>query len=359
VSEHNDNQTFAADVRAYRQLLLLIYGYMPTFLISAALRLEIPDRLGDSTMTSEELATATQTHHPSLTRMLRAMAAVELMTEVEPGRFKLTPAGALLRADVPGSVQGQAKIMLDESMWRAWPALEHSVRTGERAFDHVFGTDYLTHTGYFNHLDKRSGLWDVINRSMIEDTQTAAVSIVQVYNFAAFSTIVDIGGGSGALSAAILAANPGLRGIVFDRSTGIEATPSILAAAGVTDRCEIRTGDFLTAVPEGGDLYMLKSVIFNWHDDHLAATILGNCRRVIPDDGRLLLVEQILPPQVDFTMPSHIYLYDVNSLVNLSGRQRTEAEYRALLVTAGFELVTIIPLSSGRTNYSLLEAAPS
>ncbi|MDA3645326.1 methyltransferase [Saccharopolyspora indica] len=334
------------------ELFRMLTGYMPAFLIGAALQLDIPEAIGESTRTTGELARATSTHEPSLIRMLRALAALGLLAEDEPGAFRLTPRGTLLRAGTPGSMHGMATVLLDESMWGAWPALDHAVRTGERAFDHVFGTDYMSYTGFADG----SSMREHIDQAMLDETRLVAPSIVDSYDFGPFSTIVDIGGGSGPLAAAVLAANPHLRGVVFDTADGVALAPRVLTEAGVADRCEVRTGDFFESLPSG-DLYLCKSVVFNWAADEQVSAIFANCREVIPDRGRFLLVEQMLPAAVDGSVPAHVYVDDLGSIVNVGGRHRTEPEYRALLAGAGFEL-TVHPLPTTPSGYSLLEAVP-
>ncbi|MQA08985.1 MAG: methyltransferase [Pseudonocardiaceae bacterium] len=333
-------------------LLQMLSGYMPVFAIRAALRLGLLEVIGDSAMTTDELARRTATHEHSLRRLLRALAALDLLTEDEPDRFRRTPRGALLCPRTPGSHHGLATVMLDDSMWNAWPALDHAVRTGQPAFEHVHGTDYMTHTGWAQHSQLRTH----VNLWMLQETRAVAATVVDSYDFTPFSTVVDIGGGSGPLIATILAANPHLRGILLDLPDGIGLAPRVLAEAGVTDRCEIRTGDFFETLPTG-DLYLCKSVIFNWADDDHVLTILTNCRQAIPEHGRLLLIEKMLPPKVDGSMPADVYVDDLNSIVSLGGRLRTQPEYQTLLSAAGFTLTTR-QLPTTPPEYSLLEATP-
>jgi hypothetical protein len=333
-------------------LLRLIAGYMPAFTIGTALRLGILESVGEAGMTADELARVTSTHAPSLTRVLRALAALGVLAEDSPGTFRLTPRGALLRREEPGSLYGIATVMLDESMWGAWPALDHTVRTGQQAFEYVYGTDYMTHTGWADG----SPLREPVDLWMIEDTRSVAPFVVSCFDFGRFSKVVDVGGGSGPLVATILAAHPHLRGIVLDCADGIAHTPRVLGEAGVADRCEIRTGDFFVSVPPA-DVCVCKSVVFNWADDDRVLTIFRNCRRALPREGRLLLVEQMLPPAVDGSIPADLYLDDVNSIVSLGGRFRTEPEYRALLAEAGFDL-TVHAMPAAPAGYTLLEATP-
>jgi O-methyltransferase domain len=181
---------------------------------------------------------------------------------------------------------------------------------------------------------------------------TETVNIVEAHDFSHFSTVVDVGGGRGGLLAAILSVNPHLRGVLFDRPTVVAGAEEELSGAGVLDRCTVVSGDFFESVPEGGDAYLLSNVIHNWDDDH-AVDILRTCRAAMADTACLLLAETVLPEGV---APSPVKFLDLAMLVmTAGGRERTEAEFRALLDRAGFRLTRIVP-SSGVI--SLVEAVP-
>lgn len=330
----------------------LMLGYMTSQLMRAALRLELADRIGTGARTSRELAEETGAHAPSLTRLLRALASLGLAQEVEPYRFALTPAGRRLRADVPDSLHAMATVFTDESMHRAWEDLPESLRSGAPAFPAKFGTDYYT------HLSNNPELSHLFNEAHGQTTRGVAARLVRAYDFASAQTIVDVGGGDGTLLAAILAAAPATRGIVYDTAAGLAAAPATLADAGVTDRCEVRVGDFLAEVPAGADLYLIKSTLHNWDDEH-SATVLDNCRKAVPAHGKLLLVETVLPAMVDPTDSPFAYLSDLNMLVNLGGRERTEPELRTLLTGCGFRVTAVRTMDrSTDLGLRLIEAQP-
>jgi O-methyltransferase len=225
------------------------------------------------------------------------------------------------------------------------------VRTGRTAFEDEFGTDF------FSYLDSHPELSAMFNGAMSQGTQLTAALLPTAYDFDRFRTVVDIGGGDGTLIAAILRAHPALRGILFDTPGGLGQAEATLRQATVLDRCEIRSGDFFTCAPAGGDLYLLKSVIHDW-DDERATTILGHCRRAIADGGRLLIIESVLPETVDASVSPITYLSDLNMMVNLGGRERTRADFDQLCRQAGFTLTTVTPLPP-RTPFCLIEATPS
>jgi len=176
--------------------------------------------------------------------------------------------------------------------------------------------------------------------------------VVSAYSFDGMRTVVDVGGGNGGLLTAILEANPQVRGILFDLPHVAAGAKERVVARGLADRCQCVGGDFFESVPAGGDPYVLSNVIHDW-EDAPAAVILGNCRRAMKPAARLLLIETIVPPGND---PSVAKLIDFQMLVLTGGRERTEAEYRALLASAGLELARIIPTL---TPVTVMEAMPA
>jgi len=330
----------------------MITAYMTSQVIYVAARLGIAELLQDGARSGDELARATGTHAPSLRRLLRGLAAVGVVDEIEPGRFELTSFGALLRPGVPGSVRNLALLFVDEPVWRAWGSLLHSVRTGETAFDHVFGM------GTFDYFARHPEAAAIFNEAMTEGTRWAAPAVIAAYDFSRFQTIVDIGGGNGTLLAAILAANPGLRGTVFDLAMGVAGARSHLEAAGVADRRQVVEGDFFVQpLPSGADAYLLKSVIHDW-DDERSIAILENCRRAMPAHGKLLLVEPVLPASVERSEAhQRMVMSDLNMLAVAGGRERTEDEFGALLKSAGFRLTAVVP-AGAPSIYSVIEGVP-
>lgn len=174
--------------------------------------------------------------------------------------------------------------------------------------------------------------------------------------FSVSAIVVDVGGGHGALLAAILNANPRARGILFDRPDVVAGACPLLEAAGVASRCELVGGDFLGAVSSGGDLHLLQRIVHDW-DDASAMAILSSCRLAMSERGRLLLIEQILPAGTASRSEEGLVAAqsDVNMLVLFGGKERTAVEYDGLLAAAGFGRATIIPTD---TSYSVIEAQP-
>ncbi|MFI8308354.1 methyltransferase [Streptomyces sp. NPDC085927] len=326
----------------------LVCGHMATRVVGAAASLGIADLLGDAERPAAEIAEAAGCHPGATERLLRALTALELVTECRPGHFRLTPTGTLLRTDHPGSMHSFAGMCTDAAMLDAWRDLDTAVRTGRSVFADVFGTDF------FGHLANDPALSERFNAAMRQGTRLAARALPMAYDFGRFSTVTDVGGGDGTLLAAILRTHPGLHGVLCDSAAGLAQAEPTLSAAGVADRCTTRECDFFREVPAGSDAYLLKSILHDW-DDERAELILRNCRAAMGEQGRLLIIEPVLPAVVD---PSSelAYLSDLNMLVNLGGRERTRDDFSALCASAGFELADVVSLAPAR--FSLIEAVP-
>jgi SAM-dependent methyltransferase len=213
----------------------------------------------------------------------------------------------------------------------------HSVQTGETAFDHLFGMEL------FPYLAQHPEEAAVFNAAMTAFSTQVATAVVAAYDFSPFGTIVDVGGGQGALLRAILQATPTARGVLFDLPQVVTGAKEPTEAMGLTERCTMVGGDCFASVPSGGDAYILSAVIHDW-DDERSIAILHNCHRAMRPQGKLLLVEAVVPARIDRSVLSQFSVRgDVNMLVHTGGRNRTEAEYRALFEAAGFQLTRIIP----------------
>ncbi len=327
----------ASDPPPSMVLLRLMTGSWITHIIALTARMGIADLLAREPQTSDDLARATGMRASSLYRVLRALASVGIFREDADGRFHLTPLAEPLRGDAPGSLRAFAIMLGQEWHWRAWGDLPHSVQTGQSAFEHLYG---MTGFEYWAQHPEAGAIFD---EAMTSRSSEENAAVVASYDFSNIGTLVDVGGGQGSFLAAILQANPGMRGMLVER---LEVTPGArqyLDMAGLQGRCDVIAGDFFTSVPDGGDTYILKKVIHDW-DDERAVAILKNCHRAMPEQGRLLVVELVVPPGND---PSFAKLLDVLMLVwTPGGKERTEAEYGALLAAAGFKLTHITPTRS-------------
>ena len=331
-----------------RRLLELIGGSWTTQAVYAAAELRIPDLLTEGPRTPDDLAAATGAHAPSLRRLLRALTTLGICTEGDDGSFAITPMGGLLGADAPASLRHWT-IWWGRYLWPVWGRLFDSVTTGQSGRKLLFGTEG------FEHLDRDPQAAAVFNQALIELTRLACAGIVRAYDFSGIGQVADIGGGYGELLAAVLTNCPAATGTLFDLPHAIEGGRRHLERAGVSDRCRLVAGDFFESVPAGADAYILKSVIHDW-DDRRARLILENCRAAMPGRNRLLVIEQVLPDRLD-TSPAHqaIARSDLNMLVAQSGQQRTQAEFAALLRSAGFEVTRIVHAAP---TFCVIEATP-
>jgi hypothetical protein len=317
------------------QLYQMAIGHYLSHALNLAATLGVADQLKDGPRPAGELAQATQTHAPSLHRVLRLLASAGVLTEQEDGAFGLTPIGACLRTDTPESANAMVRLFAGPRVQDNWRDLEHSVRTGEPAF-RKRGI-----AAPFDNQDSPDGA--SFDAAMANITRLTAVAVAAAYDLTPFRTVVDVGGGNGALLIGLLQANPSLHGTVFDLPPAALRATNNIAASGLGARCQAVGGDFFQTVPDGGDAYLLKHVIHDWNDEK-ASAILRSCRRAMPAHGKLLIVEGVYPRRIDQSLASRgAAANDVNMLVSTGGRQRSEAEFRSLYDAAGFTLTRIVP----------------
>jgi hypothetical protein len=327
----------------------LIAGYEPAQAIYVAARLDLATLLEGDPRTAAELARATGADEDALLRLLRALAGLDVLAQVGDRRFALGPLGRALHPSAPGSARAAA-LLAGERSYRAWGGLLHAVRTGETAFRHVFGM------GTFEYMERHPEVAAIYNDAMTAASAARAAAVVKSHDFGSVRRLVDVGGGHGTLLAAILAACPAASGILLDRPSVVPGATAHLAAAGVAARCVVEAGDFFAAVPAGGDAYLLSHILHNW-DDQACVTVLGHCRAAMAPGGRVLVLETVLPERIEPGAGGRrATMADLHMLVITGGRERTTAEYAALLGAAGFDRVSTHPLDGGE---SLLEARPA
>ena len=315
----------------------LILGKIGTHALGTFAELGIADLLADHSKSADELAGATATHAASLDRLLRTLVGLEVLRESSPGVYGLTSTGALLRSDVPGSLRGLAVMFGSDFHARAWGNLTHSVRTGEPAFDHVFGMPL------FQYLERHPALAATFDDAMTSSSAGHAEAVVAAYDFSGIETLVDVGGGHGTLLATVLAAYPALRGVLFELPHVADGAGRVLREAGVSDRVGVVTGDFLESVPSGADAYIMKRIVHDW-DDERAGRLLRNCRAAMAPGARVLVVDAVIDEG-----PASLYgrLLDLEMLVlTPRGKERTPDEFRRLFQAAGLRLERIVDTAS-------------
>lgn len=319
-----------------RDLARLIDGYLTTQMLYVAARLGVADVLADGPRTGPEVAAAVGANPDGLTRVLRGLVLEDVLAEDAGGRFALTALGERLREGVPGSLRGAA-LARGELYWSAAGGLLRAVTEGGTAFEHVHGEPF------FEHLAADPDRQAAFQASMADRARREAADVVAAYDFTGRSEIVDVGGGSGVLLEAILAATPGLRGVLVDRPDAVERARVRLADAGLQTRGDAVVGDFFAAVPAGADVYLLSRVLHDW-DDADAERILTTCRAAMPAAARLLVIDAIVPERA-LDGPEAVRM-DIHMLMLFDARERTEAEFGRLLAGAGFELRRVLPTAS-------------
>lgn len=337
-----------AEAKHKQRLFELVFGHMASQTVATAARLKVIDTFGDGELTSTELAAAIDTDAAVTAQLCRALAALGILAEVKSDRFRLTGTGALLRTDRTDSLYPFARVFTDPAVQSAWRELDTAVRTGKSTFDAVTGKSF------FAYASGDPDLSTFFPAALRQSAAQTAEALPGSYGFGAFDTVADIGGGNGAILAAILAVHPALRGILYDSAAAVAQARATLTAAGVADRCTVVPGDIGAEAPAGADLYLIKNVL-HYADDERAGTVLGNIGRVIPPHGRLLIVDPALPETVDGSLPDTMYLSDLHMRLIGGGRGRTQAEFETLCVRAGFT-VTSSTLLPPPTAFSMIEA---
>lgn len=302
--------------------------------VSAAADLGIADELASGPRSVDQLAKAVDAEPHTLYRLLRVCSDIGILRELDGRIFTLTDSGKTLRTGVPGSMRNFAMWAGLPAARAAWSDLATSVRTGEPAFGRVNGEPL------FAHMRERPDVAAVFDKAMSEIAQQVLLPAVTAYDFSAFRTIVDVGGGRGAILAAALAASPRARGVLYDLPDVIADAGQPLDELGVRKRAKLRSGDFFQSVPSGGDGYLLSNIIHDW-DDESSVRILANCREAMTRDGRVLLIEAVLPEGRQTSLMTK--LMDLDMLVLTGGLQRTEAEFSSLLRRAGLRLARVVP----------------
>jgi SAM-dependent methyltransferase len=302
--------------------------------ISVAAELGVADLLAQGPLTAKELAAKTGTHGGALYRVLRALASVGVFAEDDEGRFSLTPLAELLRSDAAYSQRAIA-IMMGNEFYATWGELLHSVRTGEPGFNERYGMPFFK---YMEEHPDRHGIYDAAMTG-VHGGETEPV--IDAYDFSAFRTVVDVGGGNGLALASILKRHPAVRGILFDLPAVADRARPVVSGTGVSDRLRIEGGDFFAGVPAEADAYVLRHVIHDW-ENRDAIAILRQCRKAMAPDGKVLVVEMVVPSGNE---PGFGKWLDLMMLL-VAGRERTKEEYSKLLSEAGLTMTRVIPTAS-------------
>ncbi len=323
-------------------MMQMLFGYSVSRAVGIAAELGIADLIKNAPKTADDLAALTGSHPRSLYRLLRACASVGVFSEDADNRFSLTPLAECLCSDNPESLRAFAIMITSDIQFKMWAELPYSIKTGEPAFDKVFGMPNFDY--YFSH--EKEG--KIFNDAMTSLSMGSSMIVLENYDFTGIKRLVDVGGGHGFLLVSILKKYPEMTGVLFDNEVVVQEAKVLLQEHGVADRCATFGGDFFKTAPLGGDAYILKHIIHDWSDEE-CLTILSNCRKGIATGGKILVVEMVVP---EGNEPSISKLLDLSMLAILTGRERTANEYETLLKKAGFEVTKIVPTMSP---YSIIE----
>lgn len=318
-------------------------GYLYSSALNAAARLNIADHLHEAPRSAAELATATGANGPHLHRLLRFLATRGVFREDEESRFHLTELAEPLRADSPRSLRDFVLVLGDRIFLDPAARLHDTVHSGQPVFEEIFGAPF------YDHLAGDPATGPAYNDGMAAFSALVSNDVTTAYDFPDNATIVDVGGGQGGLLRSILRRNPSLTGILFDLPSVVEN--HVLDEPDLAGRWQAEGGDFFEEVP-AGDIYVLKHVFASWPDAD-CLKLLSTCRKAVPDDGRVLVINGVIPPGND---PHPGKTIDVLMMALLHGRERTLPEYEALLEAAGFTVSQVIPVSP---NATIIEAVPA
>lgn len=333
------------DENPRQALLRLVSAYQLSQALHVAARLGIGDHLASGPRSSDELAAETDTHPDALYRLLRALAAVGVLHELDGRRFELTELGEGLRSDVSGSVHGWASLIGRPMHWNTWSSLAESIRTGENTFRLVHGTDVWSYRA------QRPEELAIFDGAMMSTTGVIEAAVLDVFDFGRFREVVDVAGGRGALLAAILTKHDTVRGVLFDQPDVVARAGTLLDRFG--DRCHAVGGSFFERVPAGADAYLLKSILHDWEDEECVA-ILRVIGKAMPEHAVVVVLERDLGAPNE-NAPAK--LSDLNMLVNPGGRERSEKQYEALFTAAGLHYVGATASAAGITVFEAAAAS--
>ncbi|MEV6950335.1 methyltransferase [Streptomyces sp. NPDC051183] len=309
----------------------LMFGHIHSAALRAVVVHGVADHLAAGPRTAEDLASRTGTDAAALRRVLRLLASRGLFSEDERGGFRLEEDGQPLRTDVPGSQHAGVVMITDPMFARSAPGLQDTLHTGQPSFDLVYGMPF------FEHLLKSPEDRATFDAGMAAFSGAEDELVAQGYAFPEGARVIDVGGGRGGLLGAVLDRQPSLSGVLFDQSATV--AEHLLDRPGLAGRWRTESGDFFTAVPSGGDFYVLKHILHDWNDED-CLRILGSIRRAAEPGARLLVVDSVLPGN---SAPHPALELDIVMLMALKGRERTAAEFGTLLDRAGFRLQRILP----------------
>jgi len=314
------------------KVMHLLSGAHVSAAVSCIAQLGIPDILEAGAKSAAEVASEIKVDATALYRLMRATASVGVFAEGPDGRFAQTPASAVLRSNANPSLRAMAIMFGNEWRIRSWEQLEYSLKTNKTALEKIYGVPI------FEYLKQHPKEAQVFNDAMTSLSMMDSPAVADAYSFEGIHSIVDVAGGHGLLLATILERNPGMRGTLYDLPEVMEGAKNGPLKT-VMDRCTLQSGDMFSTVPAGADSYIMKHIIHDWADEQ-CISILKACRKSVNAGGKLLVVDSVIQPGNDFAPGKFL---DLQMLVAVGGRERTEKEFREILEASGWKLNRVIP----------------
>lgn len=327
------------------RILELIGGMWAARAVGAVARLGIADQLARGPRTARELARTLRADETALYRLMRAVVSIGVLTRDSAGRFGLTSFGQCLRSGVPGSMRAAIASEVDTVHWACWGQLDDCIRTGQPAFEKVFGLS----NPWDYYRDRNPDEGRLFSENMTAQSGAEVQQVLRFYSFSGARRVVDVGGAHGAFLAAVLKRVPRARGVLFDQPDVVERALPTLKELGVADRIERVGGSFFESVPAGADLYLLKHILHDWSDTE-CVRILRCVREAMTANARVAVVEMPLLEQGGAPFAA---LLDINMLVCLTGKERTASEYSELFRRAGLKMASV---TSTRSPVAVIEA---
>jgi hypothetical protein len=313
----------------------MIFGFVVTKVIYCVAKLNIADALAaQGPMNCSALAAKSGVHEESLYRLMRALASIGIFREDQNGNFSMTPLAECLRDDSPDSVKAMA-LGVGNVWFKAYSELMHPLQTGKSGFEYAVGKPV------FEYLTENPDEGKIFDRMMTDIHGGETEPMIKSYDFSAFKTIVDVGGGNGEVITSILKSNKDVKGILFDLPEVIERARQNITSTGLNGRCQLDTGNFFQSVSAGGDAYIMRHIIHDWSDRD-AITILSNCRKAMNPGGKVLVVEAVIQ---EGNEPSPFKLLDITMLM-VGGKERTKNQFDNIFSKAGLKLNRIVPFQN-------------
>ena len=307
-------------------LMEISMGFTLPRTLQVVAELGIADALDDAPRAAAELASATGTNAGAINRALRLLSAHGVF-HLEGSSFSHTAASRLLRSDNPMSMRPFVRMQGIPALWHIWEHMDHTLRTGRSGAEKTMPNGFW---GYFGEHPEHSQLF---NDAMTGKTHGQTAGILAAYDFSKFHTFADIGGGNGHLLQAVLGATPNLEGVLFDMPHVIEQSSAIASS-----RLKLHPGSFFEDGLPVCDAYFMMQILHDWSDEE-SEKILKSIRKAAPPHSKLLLAEWLLPED---GKPSWTLFVDMIMMTELTGKERTEGEFRLLLERGGFRLDRVI-----------------